>query len=251
MADGVLVGRLVSRHENRCRIGAPGRVVDRQHQLPAVDGQGRRRGRGDDIRPVGACQRESQDVTWDPLPRDRVDLDVDVVHLTGDEGFRRRHPAAPGQVQKAARNQRRRTVRRHVAQPGGDGGDRFGRRKPQPHNRMPGDLQTVGERPVPGQRPDVIGALVVGLTPRQVSAAGQPRGEADIGDHLVRRLRRQRPGLLAGAWRRPLVGAPHAGDLVEVGRGPVGGLRVPAHGRRLSVGSAATQPAVPPRDHLR
>jgi SAM-dependent methyltransferase len=59
---------------------------------------------------------------------------------------------------------------RHATQPDGDACDRFGRRNPKPHNRVPDDVETVLNRPVPSQRPDVVDALIVGGSPAAADA---------------------------------------------------------------------------------
>ena len=107
-ADGVLVGRLVSRRESRCRIGAP-----RPDGRPAAPA--RRRGpSGSTAReachgrsaPVGACQRQPQHVAGLPeLPRASASISTSgfVRSQTGHAAVRAvAIPPAPGQVQEAA-----------------------------------------------------------------------------------------------------------------------------------------------------
>ena len=53
--------------------------------------------------------------------------------------------------------------------------------------RVAGDLERIRDRDVPGERRGIVESLIVGLAVGQVARAGDPRGGADIGAHVVGR----------------------------------------------------------------
>ena len=159
-----------------------------------------------------------------------------------------------GQVEQAAGDERAGAVGEDVLQLGREEGDRRAGAEPDRQRRVADDLQRLVDGPVVGQRPRVVGPLVLRLTPRQAAGARDPRAGPGVGPHVQPvvpgALDGQRPGL--GPVDRPArLGPPATGVLGQVRLGPGGVAHEQAHG---SVGVDAVvlvpQPVAEPTDHL-
>ena len=106
-----------------------------------------------------------------------------------------------GQVEQATGDERAGAVGEDVLQLGREEGDRRAGAEPDRQRRVADDLQRLVDGPVVGQRPRVVGPLVLRLTPRQAAGAGDPRAGAGVGPHVepvVARSRRR-----SASWSRP------------------------------------------------
>ena len=180
-AVGVLAGRGIARGEvgHRC-IGIG--VVDRQGEYGVAQGEETGAAGCDDIGPVGARDAHAQGASRQPAVRRRLQLDIDLA-LGTDE-------------QRAAGDQGRCAIRADVAEPDGEDRVRAGRGDLRAQVCMTGDLDRLGHGEVPGHRLGIVHSLVARLAVGQVTRAGDPCVDADVGTHGVGRevLERDRAG---------------------------------------------------------
>ncbi len=217
-----------------------------------------------------------------------VEDHLDVVLLAGDERRRRRgcvHAVAEGEVEAAARDQRRGAVGEDVAQLDRQRGRRRVGADPQPHPGLADHGLGVAV-PLPDQRPGVVLALVGGQPPRQVAGAVDPGGGADVGlddqrraarpaarvcvdtdgDGQVSRIqcpscwsrnasgrvevRTNTSAHVAGAASRPARAASGPTTRPSRGRGRCAGPGTPWPGRRAPTARRAAGAGLPPRQRL-
>ena len=140
--------------------------------------------------PVSTCDGQPQEAALRPRPRGRFELDLHVVHLTGNERLCPIHAVPTRQIEGAASDQRRRTVRPNIFEPHCDRRHRGRRRNGQSNICVARNLQTL-RIDVPDKRRGVVVALISGLTPWQMARTRNPRSRSDVRNHAIRTRRVQ------------------------------------------------------------
>ena len=163
------------------------------------------------------------------------------------------------EVQDAARDELRRSVRVHAAELRAHERDRLRRRDGQLDSRVSQDLQlgAVGRRPLEDERSRLVLALVPRRAEGQVGSAPDRAGDADVSAHGQRvAVGRDGIGQLRDAglgghgWPRLLRPPPSVQD-VGIGAGRARFAHEDPH-HRLAVHAVVLvgEPATPPPDHL-